>query len=195
MSGYLPDFDVDGPIQLKELVTTKALSESANNPVITKMEVLRALKTDEGRLYPAPCLINAIDNTVPREQEACLVRSIVEANGRPVVIHAVSGVGKSVFSTRIAEKLPPGSVSILYDCFGNGQYRSATGWRHRHQEALVQISNELAARGLCHPLIPTAHAEPPAYLRAFAHRLQQATTVIRIARSTGSPLRCNRCWR
>ena len=181
VSGYLPDYDVDGPVQLKELVTRKALSESENNPVITKMEVLRALKTDEGHLYPAPCLIKAIDDTVPREQEACLVRSIVEADGRPVVIHAVSGVGKSVFSTRIAEKLPPGSVSILYDCFGNGQYRSVTGWRHRHQEALVQISNELAARGLCHPLIPTAHAEPPAYLRAFAHRLQQATTVIRIA--------------
>ena len=181
MSGYLPDYDVDGPIQLKELVTRKALSESEHNPVITKMDVLRALKTDEGRLHPAPCLIKAIDHTVPREQEACFVRSIVEADGRPVVIHAVSGVGKSVFSTRIAAKLPPGSVSILYDCFGNGQYRSSTGSRHRHQEALVQIANELAAQGLCHPLIPTVHADPPAYLRAFAHRLQQATTVIRLA--------------
>ena len=181
VSGYLADYDVDGPVQLKELVTRKALSESENNPVITKMEVLRALKTDEGRLYPAPCLIKAIDKTVPREQEACLVRSIVGADGRPVIIHAVSGVGKSVFSTRIADKLPQGSVSILYDCFGNGHYRSATGSRHRHQDALVQIANEVAARGFCHPLIPTYHADPRAYLRAFAHRLQQATTVIRIA--------------
>ena len=181
VTGYLPDYDVDGPVQLKELVTRKALSESEHSPVITKLDVLRALKTDEGRLYPAPCLITVIDNAVPRAQEAGLVRSIVEAEDRPVVIHAVSGVGKSVFSTRVAEKLPPGSVSILYDCFGNGQYRSATGSRHRHQEALVQIANELAARGLCHPLIPTVHADPPAYLGAFAHRIQQAATVIRLA--------------
>ena len=46
-SGYLPDSDVDAPTQLKELVTRKALSESEHNPLITKMDVLRALRTDE----------------------------------------------------------------------------------------------------------------------------------------------------
>ncbi len=181
VAGYLPDLDADAPVQLKELVTRRALSESEHNPVITKLDVLRALNTDEGRLYPAPCLIKAIDNTVYRGQEAGLVRSIVEAGGRPVIIHAVSGVGKSVLSARIGQRLPPGSESILYDCFGNGQYRSATGLRHRHREALVQIANELAARGYCHPLLPSLHADPSAYLRAFAHRIQQAAAVIRTA--------------
>ena len=90
-----------------------------------------------------------IDKAVPREQESDLVRAIVEADEQPIIIHAVSGVGKSVFSTRLAGLLPEGSVSILYDCFGKGQYRSATGYRHRHQEALVQIANELASRRLC----------------------------------------------
>ena len=181
VSGYLPDCDVDAPTQLKELVTRKALSESANNPVITKMNVLRALKTDDGRLFPARCLIETIDNAVPRKQEAGLVRAIVEADENPVIIHAVSGVGKSVFATRISGILSPGSVSILYDCFGNGQYRSATGYRHRHEEALVQIANELAAKRLCHLLIPTVHADAAAYLRVFVYRLRQAITLIRHA--------------
>ena len=181
VAGYLPDSDVYAPVQLKELVTRKALSESENNPVITKLDLLRALNTDEGRLFPAQCLIESIGNAVPRAQEAGIVRSIIKAEGRPIIIHAVSGVGKSVLSTRIGDRLPPGSESVLYDCFGNGQYRSATGGRHRHQEALVQIANELAARGLCHPLIPTVHADPRAYLKTFAHRLQQATTVVRMA--------------
>ena len=181
VGGYLPDYDVDAPTQLKELVTRKALSESAHNPVITKTDVLRALKTDEDRLYPAPCMLKAIDNAVPREQEPSLVRAIVEADEQPVIIHAVSGVGKSVFSMCIAGKLPPGSVSILYDCFGNGEYRSATGYRHRHQEALVQIANELAAKRLCHPLIPMVYADAAAYLRAFGYRLGQAITLIRHA--------------
>ena len=145
VSGYLPDFDVDAPIQLKELVTRKALSESGQNPVISKMDVLRVLRTDETCLYPKPCLVKPLDNAVPREQEASLIRKIVQAKNRPVIVHALAGVGKTVFCTRLATRLPPGSVSILYDCFGNGEYRSATGYRHRHHEALVQIANELAS--------------------------------------------------
>ena len=181
ISGYLPGFDVDAPMQLKELVTRKALSISENNPIITKMDVLRTLGTDESRLYPAPCLIKSINNIVLREQQEDLIQAIVQAEKKPVIVHALAGVGKSVFSTRIPTGLPEGSVSILYDCFGNGQYRSATGYRHRHQEALVQIANELAAKGLCHPLIPTVYADAPAYVRAFIYRLQQAVTIIRRA--------------
>ena len=177
--GYLPDSDVDAPMQLKELVTRKALSESKQNPLIEKLDVLRALKTDENSLYPAPCLITHPDHAIAREQEADLVQEIVQAEGRPVVVHALAGVGKTVFATRIQPSLPRGSVAILYDCFGNGQYRSASGSRHRHQDALVQIANELAAMALCHPLIPAVHADAAAYVRAFLFRLRQAITLIR----------------
>ncbi len=145
---YLPGPDVDAPTQLTELVTRKALPESEQNPLIEKPDVLRALKTDESSLYPAPCLITYPDNVIIREQEADLVQEIVQAEGRPVVVHALAGVGKSVFATRIQAGLPAGSVSILYDCYGNGGYRNVSGFRHRHQDALVQIANELAAMAL-----------------------------------------------
>ena len=180
ISGYLPDADVDAPIQLKELVTRKALSESMENPTITKVDVLRVLKTDESRLFPASCLIKDTEDVVPREQEACLIGQIVSADSAPVIVHAASGVGKSVFSTRIKLGLPAGSSCIVYDCFGNGQYRSASAYRHRHKDALVQIANELAGRGLCHPLIPTVNADPSAYLKAFLHRLKQSITSLRV---------------
>src|SRR5439155_7482359 len=64
-SYYLPDADLDAPVALKELVTKKALSASAENPAITRMDVLRALKTDESRLFPASCLIKDLENVVP----------------------------------------------------------------------------------------------------------------------------------
>ncbi len=178
ISGYLPALDVDAPTRLKELVTRKALSESVANPAITKMDVLRALQTDETELFPSPCLIESIDDAVPRKQEAALVEAIVCAAGRPVIVHADAGVGKSIFSTRIGIILPKGSISILYDCFGNGQYRSATGYRHRHRTALVQIANELSALGLCHPLIPS-NADISAYVRAFMHRITQSVSGLR----------------
>lgn len=143
------------------------------------MDVLRALKTDERDLFPAPCRIEQLPNAVAREQEAAFLRNIAEASGRPVVVHADGGIGKSIFATRIKLGLPPGSFSVLYDCFGNGQYRSVTGYRHRHKDALVQIANELAGVGLCHPLIPTPHAEPSDYMRAFLYRLKQSVASLR----------------
>lgn len=178
VSGYLPGADIDAPVQLKELVTRRALSESANSPVITKMDVLRALKTEELELFPAECLIEEIKNAVPREQEAELISKLL-ANQGPAIVHAAGGVGKSVFAKHVDSALPKNCVSILYDCFGNGQYRSTKGSRHRHKEALVQIANELASRGLCHLLIPASGADAGKYLRAFSYRLEQAITQLR----------------
>ncbi|WP_108126722.1 AVAST type 3 anti-phage nuclease/ATPase Avs3a [Saccharospirillum mangrovi] len=178
LKNYLPDIDVDAPILLKELVTKKALSSSAENPEITKMDVLRVLKTDEDYLFPAPCLIKDTDHMVPREQEPEIHKRIVDSD-IPIIIHADGGVGKSILATRIRSALPTGSLSVLYDCFGDGQYRSASGYRHRHKDALVQISNELASQGICHPLIPSRHAEPSAYVKAFIYRLRQSINSLR----------------
>ncbi|KZK75237.1 MAG: hypothetical protein A3K90_04235 [Pelodictyon luteolum] len=179
VSGYLPDTDVDAPLKLKELVNRRALSEGEQNPTITKMDVLRALSTDERLLFPAPCLIESLDGAVPRAQESDIMRAIFGA-AAPVIVHASAGVGKTVFANRIAQGLPDGSTCILYDCFGNGQYRNASGYRHRHRDALVQIVNELAAKGLCHLLIPSSHADAPSYVRAFIHRMNQAATLVRL---------------
>jgi NACHT domain len=177
VSGYLPNIDVDGPLRLKELVTRRALSEGEVNPTITKLDVLRALNTDESLLFPATCLIKDLNATVLRAQETELMNAIVGSRA-PIVIHASAGVGKTVFATRIASGLPEGSKCILYDCFGNGLYRNSSGFRHRHKDALVQIANELASMGLCHLLIPTMNADASAYMRAFAHRINQAATSV-----------------
>jgi len=176
---YLPGDDVDAPVRLKELVTKKALSESESNPSITKMDVLRALGTTEDRLFPAPSRIEAAEKSIPRAQEADLVAKIVAASSTPVIIHAEGGVGKSVLSQRIKFHLPRGSVSVVYDCFGNGEYRRIGSPRHRHKDALVQIANELAAFGLCDPLIPSSNADNTDYLRAFVHRVRQGIAAIK----------------
>lgn len=177
-NAYLPGNDVGAPIQLKELVTRKALSESASNPRITKMDVLRVLEVGEQNLFPAPSRIDTLHAAVPRSQESDLVAQIVGAN-TPVILHAHGGVGKSVLSQRISLHLPEGSTAVVYDCFGNGEYRRPGSPRHRHKDALVQIANELAGLGLCDLLIPSSNADKTDYLRAFAHRLQQCVVAVR----------------
>lgn len=175
---YLPEADHDAPVQLKELVTRKATTEFESDPAIRQHDVLRALKTTEDRLQPARCLIPDASDTLPREQEPEILQTVLAAKG-PIVIHADGGVGKSVLAARLYASMPSGSQAILYDCFGDGLYRNSLHFRHRHSDALVQIANELAALGLCHPLIPTAHADAKQYMRAFMGRVSQAVGLLR----------------
>lgn len=178
LGSYLPGDDADAPIQLKELVTKKATTEFESNPSIRRHDVLRALRASEERLQPAPSQIRSVAYSVAREQEAEIELALASAT-TPVVIHADGGVGKSVLATRLTAQVPAHSVAILYDCFGDGLYRTSLHFRHRHVDALVQISNELAARGLCHPLIPSMHADAKQYMRAFLNRLEQAVILLR----------------
>ena len=186
-NGYLPGNDVDAPVQLKDLVTRKALSESASNPHIMKMDILRVLGVQEDDIFPAPSRIESAQDAVPRSQETDLVAQIIGAN-TPVILHAEGGVGKSVLSQRLRLHLPEDSVAVVYDCFGNGEYRRPGSPRHRHKDALVQIANELASLGLCDPLIPVLSADKTDYLRAFAHRLKQCITAVRA--KNGQALLC-----
>jgi phosphopantetheinyl transferase (holo-ACP synthase) len=178
LAGYLPGADRDGADQLWLLVTKKALPESAKNHSIRKEDVLRALKTDEEHLFPAPCLIEAVEGLLPREQEHDFIQSILGNTGQPIIIHADGGVGKSAIARRIAVELQSRAAVVLYDCFGNGAYRSAISPRHTHDVGLTQIANELASQGLCHPMIPSQLAKPADYLKAFDLRLRQACSIM-----------------
>lgn len=179
VSKYLAESDSDAPLQLKELVTKKATSEHASNPSIRRIDVLRALNTDEADLWPAKCLIaEPTDGAFPREQEP-EIQVIMESATHPVVLHAEGGVGKSILAWQLSKSVPEGSVAVLYDCFGDGLYRSAQHFRHRQRDALPQIANELAARGLCLPLIPIRGTDSKQYMRAFVARLTQAVGLLR----------------
>lgn len=176
LNGFLAADDADAPVRLKDLVTQKALSHSAENNVIRRADLLMALEVTEDRLYPANSLIE-IARSHPRKQELDFAEAICVSK-QPVVIHAAGGMGKSILCTRLPSLLPPGSVAIVYDCFGNGSYRQAGRPRHNAQQALVQIANELAMRGLCDVLIPSNKVTVDQYFRAFEARLAQSSELV-----------------
>lgn len=175
---YLAGDDADAPIRLKDLVTEKALSPSADNPFIRRTDVLRSLRTSTDRLFPAESRMEDATGALPRLQESEFGRAVTDS-AQSAIIHAEGGVGKSILAQRLAGHLPAGSVAVVYDCFGNGEYRQRAKPRHRHKDALVQICNELARKGLCEPLIPTTSADDTDYLRAFQHRVRQAIKSVR----------------
>lgn len=175
VSGYLSGDDINAPNELKELITRKALSENQDSPEITRYDVLRALKTNPDDLFPVRNLIRILEKIVDRPNVRKLVDTITESLNQKFIIQAEGGVGKSILSTQIHNYIPSGSLSIVYDCFGNGDYRQSSSARHSHKVALVQIANELAGLGLCHPLIPTTSAGPSEYIKAFLFRLKQVS--------------------
>lgn len=175
ITGYLTGADVNAPTELKELITRKALSENAQSPEIRKIDVLRALGTNIDDLFPVKNLIKKLDKVVERPQAEEIINEIKSSSCQKFIIQAEGGVGKSILSTQINNYINEYSVSIVYDCFGNGDYRRSSSARHTHKIALVQIANELAALGLCHPLIPSFNAISNDYIKAFLYRLKQAS--------------------
>lgn len=171
---YLPDNDKDAPLQLKDLVARKATTEFERDPQIRRQDVLDAIGAREHSLFPAPSLIELPEQIVTREQLPAIAAEIIASND-PIIIQAEGGVGKSITATTLPAQLPPGSVGFVYDCFGNGGYRSASEYRHRPQDGLVQLANEMASAGLCDPLLPSNKADNSAYVRAFISRIHQVS--------------------
>lgn len=164
--------------ELVALVEDRALPKSEDGRTggrILREDVLKRLGVNSERdLFPAPREIEPLTHVIPREQHDQLVRTILTAT-KPLIIHAEGGVGKSVVARQISTSLPPGCLAVLYDCFGAGKYRNESEPRHRPDNALVQIANELAKQGLCRTLITSAATPRDALFRNFIERLDEAS--------------------
>jgi hypothetical protein len=126
---------------------------------ITRGTVLAALRVGDDDLLPAPSLIRTPAHVVVTAQSRDVLAEIMAPAARMILVHAAGGVGKSVLATQIQQNLPPGSLTLVYDCFGDGQYRMVSQPRHQHRKGLAQLANELATHTLCDPLLPVARAD------------------------------------
>lgn len=165
---------------LVEMVSRRATS-LAQTQEILRRDVLVALRTTEQELFPAPNKIDIIPNPIRTPDVDIVTGEIIGGANRRLLITAVGGMGKSVLTTQIAAGLPDGSIAVVYDCFAGGDYRKLSEPRHRHRQALTQLANEVAAKGLCSPLIPTA-ADDSAYARLFMDRLSTAARQLELER-------------
>lgn len=154
------------------LVQEKVLPDS--NGIIIKEDILRPFGvTSEEHLFPAPPLFESVDKITIRDQYKELLDTIIKSDN-PVIIHAEGGVGKSVFCQYFRRAIPDGSLGVAYDCFGSGEYRRRSRPRHRHRDALVQISNELASTGLCERMLVKDTTQENDIMRDFLSRIKSS---------------------
>ena len=100
-------------IGLKELVTRKALSESATERTIWKTDVLAQLDLEEHDLFPAPSRLEAPVWRVQRTSGTAIAQRILEADS-PVLVHASGGFGKSDFAMSLRGHLPSESIAVVW---------------------------------------------------------------------------------
>ncbi|KIL50827.1 P-loop NTPase family protein [Jeotgalibacillus campisalis] len=162
---------------ITSLVRDKALPNT--DGIIIREEILKRFGVSaEGDLYPAPPELEELKDVIPRQHHDDLIE-IITNSPVPIIIHAAGGIGKSVFAQNLARSLPNYSFGVVYDCFGGGRYRNRSTTRHRYRDALVQISNELAAQGLCDPLLPQSTALEDEILRSFLVRVKSSINSLR----------------
>ncbi|WP_407557482.1 hypothetical protein [Winogradskyella sp. 4-2091] len=168
------------PAQLASIVSLvqeRVLPDS--NGEIIKEDILRPFGvTSEKHLFPAPSMFEELEKITMRDQYLDIL-DIIKTEDQPLIIHAEGGVGKSVFSNYIQRALPEGSLGIAYDCFGSGKYRSRSEPRHRHRDALVQISNELASFGLCERILVKDTTQESDIMRGFLTRIRSSISSLK----------------
>ena len=175
-AGIIEHDEINNVIELVQ----KQVLPNASEKIVPESVLMCLGVTSKEHLFPASPKFESLNNPIQREQHAELLASIVNT-AEPVIIHAGGGVGKSVVCRLLADDLPTGSVGIVYDCFGSGEYLNVIKKRHRYRDALIQIANELAVLDLCERLILRSKDSEDDFLRAFLTRLDAAGKKLRQA--------------
>ncbi|SHM92302.1 hypothetical protein [Mucilaginibacter sp. OK098] len=168
---------------LTTLMSERALPNS--DGTVLKENVLQCFGyQSESELYPAKPIWDPsgpiVDRIIYRELSTYILTA-----SQPIIVHAPGGVGKSVFTRYLIDNIAEGSEVIAYDCFGAGSYRNRSKSRHRHRDALVEIANELAAKGLCDPLLIQNGTHEAEMIRSFIKRIESALDAIKTAYKDG----------
>ncbi|WP_245424366.1 NACHT domain-containing protein [Sinorhizobium sp. BJ1] len=162
--------------ELQNLVVKKAGPSGQGNNLIRREDVLHALDCEVEDLFPAEEHFAPVGEVIQRE-ELAMAADLVK--GRlPVFVHADGGVGKTVFVQSLAAMMMNEFEVVVFDCFGGGSYRSDNHSRHLPRIGLLQIVNELAAKTLCDPILPSGD-DSRKIVRAARRRLAQAAKAVR----------------
>ncbi|RPI04650.1 MAG: ATP-binding protein [Ignavibacteriae bacterium] len=141
--------------------------------IITRNKVLLWMKvSDPSALFPCPPVIEHVENRISRKVSTVIAEKL--QNGEQFIcLHGEAGCGKTTALREVEEKLPTGSVVLLFDCYGGGRYLDAVAYRHRPKDAFLELSNDLAS-ALRMPFLLTRSSEIN-YPKAFLKRLQMAS--------------------
>jgi hypothetical protein len=157
-------------------IRRKMMMPESKKEFITRQSILAQLGiSDPDALFPCRSSIKKIDQIVPRKVAQTLVNQLKDKNKR-ICLHGEGGCGKTTALQEIEELLPDGSALLIFDCYGGGRYLDSDAYRHRPNDAFLQLSNELAQQFRTPLLIsPSSNINYP---KVFKKRLEKASEVV-----------------
>ena len=164
---------------LKGFIHRRMMPENSSSDVMTVDDIVPVLGVPRiESLFPAEARFERLEDIVARSCLAPITKSIVEAGSDVVCVHGSAGTGKTTLVRCMLKELPPGSVLIVFDCYGGGSYLDPAEIRHKHSRAVMQICNELAGQAGT-GLLLRGDAPPEDLLREFLKRFGLAARLIR----------------
>ena len=170
---------VEGLRNLKEVIEHEAQPERAGSTGLTKPDVLAALGVgSEEDIFPAPSDLKSVPRKI-RTSEARSLGSVVagESEHCQILVHGDAGVGKTTTLQAMQSHLPEGSVVVIYDCYGGGQYLVAGEQRHTNGRVFQQLINEFAV-SCGTPFLVHVDGEVSDIQRRFSRTLDAAAQIV-----------------
>jgi hypothetical protein len=154
----------------------RTMMPEAKGEFITRHSILSRLGFSDPRaLFPCPPTLKRVERLIPREASRVVVERMLSGAQR-ISLYGEGGCGKTTALQEMEALLPSDSVVITFDCYGSGRYLDADAYRHRPQDAFLQLSNDLANR-LRIPLLVNRSADLD-YPKVFKRRLEKAAEVV-----------------
>lgn len=177
--GESVSFDaMEGLRRVCDLLREETQPEREKSLGVTQPHLLAALEVfSYDSLFPCPPQLETTRRYVPTDDAPVLAQTLLASPNRCLLAHGEAGVGKTTTMQDLQVHLPAGSVALVYDCYGGGNYHDLYAQRHTYDRALPQLSNELATRCGLPFLVKVANNAADA-LRDFKNRLAAASKLI-----------------
>lgn len=167
--------------ELYQLVKDKTLPEGQHKNTLYSTDILYMFGfADFSDLFPAGSSILRPTNLVMREQVQTIVDVIENLQTKLLLLHAGAGMGKSTMTELIMQNINKDHCVILFDCYGGGSYLDSDDKRHKHGNAFLQLSNELALKSGS-PFLITRKLTNDMFLQEFQKRIKIASRFIKNA--------------
>lgn len=160
------------------LVKDKTMPSAVGNNVLFKEDILFEFEfPDITSLFPVPAKFNVPISIVEREQLSSIYQTLESDNCSILCLHGGAGIGKSTLIQSLANHLSQRDTVILFDCYGGGSYLDVTDRRHKHEKALLFLSNELAIQ-TASPFLLKRQQGYEFYIDEFHRRIEFASRVV-----------------
>lgn len=112
---------------------------------ITSEKVYAQLRLRDSDFFPAPTEFEPINNLVFTEAAQQVIKAIEELDSGFLLVHGVSGTGKSTTLRLVGQHYGDGNSTIIYDCYAGGAGLQLGSERFPYDKCFAQVTNELDA--------------------------------------------------